>query len=217
MRYLIILFWFAVVLIKPTIAQIKFLDREQKALSFGVDYSKNDRYQTKGGQLSFSNEGKILWGFLYGRSNTPTINILGFFLEGNILKPSQRIPIGVNGLFAFSKSWYSIPGNATVFNPYLGQPMYFSFERTYSGQTVLIGFENYFILSPDKNLQLMPFVQITRTMSIVSSEDLSEKSYLTAVSLGIDFHIQPKNKNTIVLTPGVIFNNNCRKLVYLIT
>ena len=115
MRYLIILFWFAVVLIKPTIAQIKFLDREQKALSFGVDYSKNDRYQTKGGQLSFSNEGKILWGFLYGRSNTPTINILGFFLEGNILKPSQRIPIGVNGLFAFSKSWYSIPGNATVF------------------------------------------------------------------------------------------------------
>ncbi len=137
-------------------AQTKYLAKSQKGIEFNLEYDKMGETTTHGVQLGYSSEGRVGVGFLFGKIDSPQAKEYGAYLEVNLLKPTNNLPIGINTLMSYSRTSYSIDQDFYYTYPYSNTTIILNGKRTVYGQTIIVGIEAYSDVIKNKDSAFIP-------------------------------------------------------------
>ncbi|MBI2428999.1 MAG: hypothetical protein HYV29_09440 [Ignavibacteriales bacterium] len=188
--------------------QLKYVGVNKGAISISTSYGKIEKSDIFGAQVNYSSEGKIGVGLSYFHNETqPRGDGVGFHIEYALLRPMNKLALGINALGSFATTWAKTTYATPYFSPGAGQMVYSVQNTTLRSNSFIVGAELY-LKTPQNDFTVEPFVQVARTFSKLSSANYSEKLSRNSLGFGADLLIRVSETNKVILIPGMVFQEH---------
>jgi len=183
----------------PCHGQLKYVGDNKGATMLSASYSSSPTITTMEGELDFTKDGHLGLGVSYAHAHDPQIDIFGMQAEYAVLRPKDEAGVGANleAAIAASRTTIQYP---TV---YLSEGAYTQPPEYLSGRSAGFGAEVY-LHTPITDFRVEPFVQVARTFASASTENPSPTIAVNSLAVGTDVILASPQNNFVVLTFGLL-------------